>query len=141
MTRKVVVQSDASILMNKLQRFSRYSKANQAKLVDSLLAIGKPIPDYVDSTIIDALYEIVIVRIFTGGGWIIVVRRKLRKRPLVPEKNRKEVAELMKGSYSVKGATTGSMRFFEISPNTVNADGINSIVLIVPKIEVAKKKK
>ena len=104
-----------------LLSFSRLTKGNRERLLDALLACGKPV-HYGDMD-----------SVVTPQGWVIRIKGARRNpegsHPTLAQ-IRREVAAFMAGDYTVKTVSIPSMNAFELISSE---DSSNRIILTVLK--------
>ena len=105
-----------------LLSFSRLTKGNRERLLDALLACGKPV-HYGDMD-----------SVVTPQGWVIRIKGARRNHegshPTLAQ-IRREVAAFMAGDYTVKTVSIPSMNAFELISDENSSD---RIILTVLKI-------
>ena len=98
-----------------LLSFSRLTKGNRERLLDALLACGRPV------------HSGDLESVITPHGSVVRVTGRSRTdgehRPTLSQ-IRREVADFMSGDYSIKTVCIPSMNAFELTSNTDSSDRI-----------------
>ena len=117
-----------------LMKLTNFGTAKQRALVNGMFVAGKPTPDPPVSFFDDPFFEYEFEIIFTGGGFIIRVKKR-RKKGIPRRKTyaefKKDVESFLAKDFTVKRTPTAAKVTYEF----VNkADKDDRLILVIPKV-------
>lgn len=117
-----------------LMRLTNFGAAKRRALVNGMFVVGKPTPDPPSTIFDDPFFDYEFEFIFTGGGFIIRVKKRRKKG--VPRRKsyaefKKDVDSFLSKDYTVKKSTSAAKVTYEF----VNkADKDDRLIIVIPKV-------
>ena len=118
-----------------LMKLTNFGTAKRRALVNGIFVAGKPTPDPPSTIFDDPLFDYEFEIIFTGGGFIIRVKKRPKKG--IPHRRKtyaefkKDVDSFLAKDYTVKKTSTAAKVTYEF---VSKADKEDRLILVIPKV-------